>query len=61
MIRTRLTELLGIRHPIVLGGMARATAAELVAAVSEAGGFGIMGATFLTPEEIRSVTERIRR
>ena len=41
--------------------MARATAAELVAAVSEAGGFGIMGATFLTPEEIRSVTERIRR
>ena len=52
--------MLGIRHPIVLGGMARATAAELVAAVSNAGGLGIMGATFLTADEIRSFGERIR-
>lgn len=38
VIATRLTELLGIHHPIVLGGMSRATAADVVAAVSGAGG-----------------------
>lgn len=60
MIKTRLTELLGIRHPIVLGGMGRATAADLVAAVSEAGGLGTLGVSSMTPGEIRSEVERIR-
>jgi NAD(P)H-dependent flavin oxidoreductase YrpB (nitropropane dioxygenase family) len=60
VIRTRLTELLGIRHPIVLGGMARATGAELVAAVSEAGGLGTLGVSAMTPDEIRTAVERIR-
>ena len=59
MIKTRATEMLGIRHPIVLGGMARATAADLVAAVSNAGGLGTMGATFLAADEIRQFGERI--
>ncbi len=44
MINTALTALLGIRHPIVLGGMSGGTTAPLVAAVSAAGGFGIFGA-----------------
>ena len=44
MVATRLTELLGIRHPILQAGMGRETRAELVAAVSEAGGLGIIGA-----------------
>jgi NAD(P)H-dependent flavin oxidoreductase YrpB (nitropropane dioxygenase family) len=60
VIRTRLTELLGIRHPIVLGGMSRATGAELVAAVSEAGGLGTLGVSAMTPDEIRTAVERIR-
>jgi NAD(P)H-dependent flavin oxidoreductase YrpB (nitropropane dioxygenase family) len=60
VIRTRLTELLGIRHPIVLGGMARATGAELVAAVGEAGGLGTLGVSAMTPDEIRTAVERIR-
>ena len=67
MIRTRLTELVGIRHPIVLGGMSGGTSAELVAAVSNAGGLGIYGASqrvrpgaALGVEEIRSLGERIR-
>ena len=39
-IRTRVTELLGIRYPIVQGGLARVATAELAAAVSNAGGLG---------------------
>jgi len=43
MIHARICDLLGIEHPIVLGGMGTATAAPLVAAVSNAGGFGTLG------------------
>src|SRR2546430_6962391 len=60
MIKTRLTELLGIRHPIVLGGMSGATTAELVAAVSGAGGLGTLGVSSMTPDEIRAAIEKIR-
>ncbi|MDQ2912405.1 MAG: nitronate monooxygenase [Chloroflexota bacterium] len=60
MIKTRLTELLGIRHPIVLGGMSRATSADLVVAVSGAGGLGTLGVSSMTPDEIRVAVERIR-
>src|SRR5258705_11306576 len=52
MLRTRICELLGIEHPIVLGGMGSATSPELVAAVCEAGGFGVLGATRQSPEEL---------
>ena len=45
MLRTRICELLGIEHPIVLGGMGTGTSPALVAAVSEAGGLGVLGAT----------------
>ena len=66
MIRTRLTELLAIPHPIVLGGMSGGTSAELVAAVSNAGGFGIYGASFTAAtsaaqqDATRDVVDRIR-
>jgi len=43
MIHARICDLLAIEHPIVLGGMGTATAAPLVAAVSNAGGFGTLG------------------
>ena len=43
--KTRITDMLGIEHPIVQGGMQGVGTAELAAAVSNAGGFGI-----LTPE-----------
>lgn len=43
MIRTRITELLGIRHPILQGGMAWIATGKLAGAVSEAGGLGIIG------------------
>lgn len=60
MLRTKLTDLLGIEHPIVLGGMSGGTNVELVAAVSEAGGLGILGASGRSPDEIRAAAEAIR-
>jgi len=60
MIRTRLCELLGIEHPIVQGGMAWAASAELAAAVSNAGGLGIVGAGNLPPEAVRAELRRVR-
>lgn len=57
-IRTRLTSLLGIEHPIIQGGMAWTATAELAAAVSNAGGLGVIGAghmpTDLLREQIRN-------
>jgi len=44
-MRTRLTEILDVEHPIMLAGMGGVSYAELVAAVSEAGGFGCIGAS----------------
>ena len=60
-LRTKITELLGIEHPVVLGGMGTGTANELVAAVSAAGGFGILSATWLEPPKQRAEVEAIRR
>src|SRR6185369_4912094 len=44
-MRTRLTELLDIEHPVMLAGMGGVSYHELVAAVSEAGGIGTLGAS----------------
>ena len=61
ILRTRVCDLLGIRHPVVMGGMAGGfTSSALVAAVSSAGGLGTFGASWLTPDEVRSETARIR-
>jgi enoyl-[acyl-carrier protein] reductase II len=53
MIQTPLCDMLGIEHPIIQGGMAWAATAELAAAVSNAGGLGIVGAGNLPPDAIR--------
>ena len=62
MIHTRICDLLGIPHPIVLGGMGNATTAPLVAAVSNAGGFGTLGTSAFNAAtldtEIASIRER---
>ena len=53
MLRTRVTELLGIQYPIIQGGMMWVSRAELVAAVANAGGLGILTAlTFPSPREL---------
>jgi nitronate monooxygenase len=52
---------LGIDHPLIKAPLAGAgDTPELVAAVSEAGGLGILGAAYLQPEAIRAVARRIR-
>jgi NADH:quinone reductase (non-electrogenic) len=53
LMKTRITELLGIQHPIIQGGMHFVGLAELAAAVSNAGGLGIItGLTQGTPEKL---------
>ncbi len=60
-MRTRITELLGIEHPIVQGGMHFVGLAELAAAVSNAGGLGIITAlTQPTPELLAREIARCR-
>jgi enoyl-[acyl-carrier protein] reductase II len=60
MITTPLCEMLGIKHPILQGGMAWAATAELAAAVSNAGGLGIVGAGNAPPDAIRRELRRTR-
>lgn len=57
-LRTELCDLLEIEHPILQAGMAPVAGPELAAAVSNAGGLGILAAAHLAPEEVRA---RIRR
>ncbi len=57
MFRTRLCDILGIQYPIVQGGMVWICMHELTAAVSEAGGLGVLAGGSMTPEEL---TEEIR-
>ena len=60
-IRTRLSELLGIRHPIVQGGMQHVGTADLAAAVSNAGALGMITAlTFDSPVALANEIERCR-
>ena len=65
MIHTRICDMLGIVHPVVLGGMGTATTAPLVAAVSNAGGFGTLGTSAFTAAtlhtEIASIRERTEK
>jgi enoyl-[acyl-carrier protein] reductase II len=49
-VRTRLTQLLEIEHPLMLAGMGGVSYAPLVAAVSEAGGFGCLGASTMSAD-----------
>ena len=60
-MKTRITEMLGIEHPIVQGGMHYVGFAELAAAVSNAGGLGIVtGLTQETPEDLAKEIARCR-
>ncbi len=54
MLKTRITEMFGIKYPIIQGAMLWLGRAELASAVSNAGGLGIIGAgSFSTVEEFR--------
>ena len=59
-MKTEITELLGIEEPIIQGGMAWVAEYHLAAAVSEAGGFGIIGAASAPPEVVREQIHKVR-
>jgi NAD(P)H-dependent flavin oxidoreductase YrpB (nitropropane dioxygenase family) len=60
MIHTRICDLLGIPHPVVLGGMGTATNATLVAAVSNAGGLGTLGTSSFNATQLDAEIGAIR-
>jgi enoyl-[acyl-carrier protein] reductase II len=64
-MKTRLTEVLGIDHPVMLAGMGGVSYAPLVIAVSDAGGFGCLGASTMSNQrmvaeiaEVRTATDK---
>ncbi len=60
ILRTELCDMLGVEYPVMLAGMGTAGGYTLTAAVSNAGGLGMLGATFLWPDELRSWIRKIR-
>jgi len=60
-MRTRVTDLLGIRHPVLLAPMGGGTDAKLVAAVSHGGGLGMLAGSGLSPEAIEAEVAMIRQ
>jgi NAD(P)H-dependent flavin oxidoreductase YrpB (nitropropane dioxygenase family) len=59
-ITTPLTTLLNIRHPILLAGMARTSTGRLAAAVSNAGGLGVIGGFMYTPQQLREIIAELK-
>lgn len=60
-MQTRLTEMLGVEHPVMLAGMGGVSYHALAAAVSEAGGYGVLGAAPMTPEQMAEEMQGVRR
>jgi enoyl-[acyl-carrier protein] reductase II len=61
MIKTRFTEMLGIKHPLMLAGMNWITTPKIVSAVCNAGGLGILATAASTAEEARKQIQEIRK
>ena len=59
-MRTRITDLLGIEYPVIQGGMAWVAEYHLAAAVSEAGGLGIIGAASAPAEVVREQVRKVK-
>jgi enoyl-[acyl-carrier protein] reductase II len=59
-LHTPLCDLLGVKHPIMLAGMGGVSYAELVAAVSNAGGYGVLGMAGRTPDFIRDEMRKVK-
>ncbi|HYB91074.1 MAG TPA: nitronate monooxygenase [Candidatus Binataceae bacterium] len=60
MLRTPICDYFGIEYPILLAGMGGVAMHKLTAAVSNAGGLGVLGAASLMPEELRAEIRKIR-
>lgn len=60
-MKNRITQLLGIQYPIIQGGMAWVAEYHLAAAVSNAGGLGIIGAASAPPEVVRTQIQEAKK
>jgi enoyl-[acyl-carrier protein] reductase II len=60
-LHTPLCDLLGVKHPIMLAGMGGVSYAELAAAVSNAGGYGVLGMAGRGPDFIREQMRQVRK
>ena len=59
-MRTRMTELFGIQHPIMLAGMAFVSLPKIVAAVSNAGGLGMFNSAANSPDQMKDIIKEIK-
>jgi enoyl-[acyl-carrier protein] reductase II len=59
-MKTRMTELFGIQHPIMLAGMAFVSLPRIVAAVSNAGGLGMFNSVANTPDQMKDIIKEIK-
>jgi len=60
LIKSKICDLLSIEYPIIQGGMAWVATAELAAAVSEAGGLGLIGAGHMPPDALRDEIRKVK-
>jgi nitronate monooxygenase len=61
MLQTRFTKLVNIQYPIIQAGMAGGiTTPEMVAAVSNAGGLGTLGAGYMSPDDLRTAIRKVK-
>jgi len=60
-LHTKLCDLLGVKHPIMLAGMGGVSYAELAAAVTNAGGYGVLGMAGTGPDFIREQMRQVRK
>lgn len=61
MLRTEICDLLGIKYPIIQGGMAWTSTAELAAAVCEAGGIGIIGSGSMPADVLQTEIDKAKK
>ena len=61
MIKSKICDLLGIKYPVFQGGMAWVADADLAAAVSEAGGLGIIAGMNMNGEQLRAEIKKLRK
>ncbi|KAK6378837.1 hypothetical protein LTS17_006540 [Exophiala oligosperma] len=60
MLTTELTQQLGIKHPVMLAGMGQVSGASLVAAVSNAGGLGVVGGALYSPQQLKDILQDVK-
>merc|ERR1711998_199790 len=59
-IHTPLTEMLGIKYPVMLAGMNAVATSQLVAAVTNAGGIGTLGGLTMTPKMLQQEIDEVK-